>query len=415
MNAVFLFIKEQILVLTYYAISLSCWSIVFCHIYPRITQQSQSLATLTTATFNRSDETFVVIATYHQYIGVCVFLACMITYRMAAKSSPGIVTPTTVQYYNHYPYDEYMYFPPPTTTVMDNQETKMTTTAKAMKTTTTTMNSGISNTTPNESQPIRQSSTQQHPLSQQYQLKVPRSKYDRIKYVNCIIPKYDHYCVWMHNTYGEENYRYFLLFLLVHVCMCWYGSTTITRLLYNEIYIIHQLHLQTFIDRNTNEIVPMTQYILFQYVFHTYIYEMTVLLILYVMFVTLFLFLAYHVYITSRGLTSHEMYKWSHVQQWYKSELQLYQKQQQQQELKLRRKEPNLKYDDTTTTMTMVEHPGPKPFNLYNYGIVQNWKHVLFPISIQRRHKLQVRQQEQQLRQQQLKSQGIQTHIQKNQ
>jgi hypothetical protein len=37
------FIQEQILVLTYFAISLGCWSIVFCHVYPPIacTKQSQ--------------------------------------------------------------------------------------------------------------------------------------------------------------------------------------------------------------------------------------------------------------------------------------------------------------------------------------------------------------------------------------
>jgi hypothetical protein len=40
----------------------------------------------------------------------------------------------------------------------------------------------------------------------------------------------------------------------------------------------------------------------------------------------------------------------------------------------------------------MEQHPGPKPINIYHYGIFQNWKHVLYPISIQKRRQRQRRQ-----------------------
>jgi palmitoyltransferase ZDHHC4 len=161
-----------------------------------------------------------------------------------------------------------------------------------------------------------------HYQSNSLRFKIARSKYDRMKY-HSYIPKYDHYCYWMNNTFGEENYRYFILFLIVHASMCIYGSIIIGILFYNDIYIIHQYHVRTFIDTLTNIQIPVTTYILFQYLVTVYMYEIAVLLVLIVMSMALTLFLGYHIYITTfTGLTSHEMYKWNQIQKWYRTELQ---------------------------------------------------------------------------------------------
>jgi hypothetical protein len=161
-------------------------------------------------------------------------------------------------------------------------------------------------------------------------------------------------------------------------------------LFYNDIYIIHQLHLRTFMDVRTKMELPVTAYVLFQYLVSVYMYEVAVLVVLLVMSIALFLFLGYHMYlITFTGLTSQEMYKWSQVQTWYRSEWKLYQQQQEQQKMKRKDATPA---NATTTNIEMIEHPGPKPINIYNYGMLQNWKQVLFPISIHKRRRRQQQQ-----------------------
>jgi palmitoyltransferase len=320
----------------------------------------------------------IIIPLYHQTIGIFVFILCMTSYRIATQSSPGIIAnPSSVSTYNHYPYDGYMYDPPspppPSSTEVPTPSTNTTTNH------------------PNN----HPSNHHHHHHPSNSPLKVARSKYDRMKYHH-YIPKYDHYCYWMNNTFGEENYRYFIFFLFVHVTMCCYGWIIIGILFYNDIYIIHQLHLRTFINTSTQTEVPVTTYILFQYVISVYMYEMAVFLVLIVMSIALFLFLGYHIYITTfTGLTSHEMYKWSQVQKWYRTECQLYhQQQKQQRETSLSRTNHDRKRSNSSTTdEQQIEHPGPKPINIYHYGMIQNWKHVFYPISIRKRRRRSYQQQ----------------------
>ena len=327
---------QNVMVLVYLAITLGCWSIIFFYVYPWMTRQHQHLTSTTTsasaADFDSTAAIFLPL--HHQYIGIVVFAICMLSYRIGTQSSPGIISSANaVPFYNHYPYDNYMYEPPSNTSASDSSRNRQL-------------------------------------------LKLARSKFDRIKYHH-YIPRYDHYCIWMNNTFGEENYRYFLLFLLIHVAMCVYGSVILGILFYNDIYVIHQLHLRTFVDIFTKAEVPVTTFILFNYIVSSYTYEVAVLAVLIVMSITLLLFLGYHIYmITFTGLTSNEMYKWSQIQKWYKSEIKLYKRQE------------KMKMSNQTTEAT-VEHPGPKPINIYNYGVVQNWKHVLYPVSIQKRRRRQ--------------------------
>ena len=381
---------QNLFVLLYLCMTLGCWSIVFFYIYPWMTQQHHHLLPLvlsssSSATTAMEANHIIIIPLYHQYIGVIVFIICMMTYRIATQSSPGLISSTkAVPYYNHYPYDEYMYNPPPsplpTATTTTNNNTNA-----------TASNNSDSNTRSNDNN--RNTDGNHH----QKHLKLARSKYDRMKY-HYFVPKYDHYCYWMNNTFGEENYRYFLLFLFVHVIMCIYGCIIIGILFYNDIYIIHQLHLRTFIDMYTKMEIPVTTYVLFQYLVSSYVYEVTVFAVLLVMSITLLLFLGYHVYmITCTGLTSNEMYKWNQIQKWYRSELKLYNQQQQQEKMKILSNASTVTTTTTNNTEELVEHPGPKPINIYNYGVIQNWKHVLFPIPIQKRR----RRRQQQLKQQQ--------------
>jgi palmitoyltransferase len=59
-----------------------------------------------------------------------------------------------------------------------------------------------------------------------------RSKFCRV--TNRRVARFDHYCAWMGNSVGENNYRYFLSFLLWHVVLCAYGATLMLSIIAGE-------------------------------------------------------------------------------------------------------------------------------------------------------------------------------------
>ena len=93
---------------------------------------------------------------------------------------------------------------------------------------------------------------------------------------------------------GEENYRWFLLFLLIHVAMCVYGSAVCTLLFWGEIEEKQLLEITVF-DRATGNHVQSNAFIVGQYLFSRYTLEFGVLVIMFVMGIALGGFLGYHV------------------------------------------------------------------------------------------------------------------------
>lgn len=191
------------------------------------------------------------VSNAHGILGVGVFVACLVSWGIANSSHPGNITAQTFKQYDHYPYD-YLLFPP----------------NKRCETTRL--------------------------------IKIPRSKFDRLKY-QCVVPRYDHFCGWTFNTYGEENYRYFLMFLLQHVFMCFYGSYCAGILFWDEIST-KKLFEITFFDRATGETVKSDMWIVGQYLFARRTLECCLLVIMVVMGISLSGFLGYHV---RRGVRWH--------------------------------------------------------------------------------------------------------------
>jgi palmitoyltransferase ZDHHC4 len=322
---------ERFLMIMYLIIVLGCWSIIFTYVYPWIDAQqayysSSTLASSSTTTridattASNSIEYYLPVSLVHQSIGILVFLTCMMSWRWASRTSPGVVTPSTWSCYNHYPYDDYMYSHPRKSNNSNNN------------------NQNNSNNNTHRS------------------LKVARSKYDRMKYLH-FVPKYDHYCGWVNNTIGEENYRHFLAFLVIHILMCWYGIVIIGCLLYNEVQHRHLFQV-SFVDRNTGQEIASNYWIVGQYLLYQFMYPSMVLILIMVMSITLSMFLGYHVYITSCGFTSNEMVKWGQIMKWYRTELKLYQQyctmqqQQQEQEEQQRSQRNAITTTPTTTTTT---------------------------------------------------------------
>lgn len=180
----------------------------------------------------------------HKWIGYVVFVACFASWRLANKSKPGFITPQTFRRYDHYPYDDIV-FP------------------RGRRCQSTNI------------------------------IRIPRSKFDRIKY-KANIPRYDHFCGWVFNTIGEENYRWFLLFLVVHVVMCTYGFVICFLLFRGEIREKKLLEL-TFFDRKTGESVESSWFIVLQFLFAQETAVCTVMIIMGVMAIALGGFLGYHV------------------------------------------------------------------------------------------------------------------------
>jgi palmitoyltransferase len=188
------------------------------------------------------------VGNYHKNVGYVLFLACFGSWRLANKSLPGIITPKSFQRFDHYPYDNLMFVP-----------------NKRCETT--------------------------------KQIRIPRSKFDRLKY-HQNVPRYDHFCGWVYNTIGEENYRWFLLFLLIHVVMCLYGCSVCALLFYSEIKEKQLLEI-TFFDRASGEHVRSNLFIVTQYLFARNTLEFAVFAIMFVMGIALGAFLGYHVSIIS--------------------------------------------------------------------------------------------------------------------
>ena len=194
--------------------------------------------------------------------------------------------------------------------------------------------------------------------------------------------------------------------------MCCYGSYVLIQLFKGEIQD-KKLFEVTFFDRSSGQEYKADKWIVAQYLFHRHMYEAGVLAIMAVMAIALFFFLAYHFYITSKGMTTNEDFKFKQVKRWHKEQVKKYNEYKSQQAANNEDEsvvENKSEADDTTkpkppvpdgdVTCTggkvepqnneddseqVVEDPGPMPINIYNRGFIENWKEVLFPVSLQRK------------------------------
>ena len=205
------------------------------------------------------------VHTYHQYSGYILFMLCMGSWHYACQEEPGCITEQTMPLFDHYEYDNVLY------------TNRLCPTLRIRK--------------------------------------IARSKYDRCTRRH--VPRFDHYCGWINQSVGERNYRWFLLFLLVHVFMCCYGTWVVASLMYGEVKERDLLNA-TFYNAMTGEIVKTDTMIVIHYLFMRYFQLCCVLVLMSVMSVLLGVFLAFHLYITSCNMTTNEYFKWRAVKKWHK-------------------------------------------------------------------------------------------------
>lgn len=340
-------LSNYTLLCIYLVVVLGSWSIMFTFGYTFITKSSH-------------------VPNFHKYSGYLVFFLCMFSWMKAHHTSPGYITAQNIIKFDNYPYDNFLF---------------------------------INKTCPTVG--IR---------------KLARSKFDRFS--NRHVARFDHYCGWICNTVGEENYRYFLFFLLVHVAMCIYGTIITWRLLVGEVQD-RDLYNAIFYNGNTGEEVHADFWIIVHYMVMKHFELTSILILMGAMSIVLVLFFCFHLYMAANGMTTNEFYKWRQVKKWYKREKSRYQKA--LKEGKVHQKTvsgddnsnddvshhngggmnelsdvdigcvgpvKNINNDvvpkehenkiDTDT----ISDPGPPPVNIYNRGIVENFKEVLFPRSL---------------------------------
>ena len=153
-------------------------------------------------------------------------------------------------------------------------------------------------------------------------LKPARSKY--CKYMRGHVARFDHFCPWLNQTVGEENYRIFLGFLLLHVALLGYGALACLAILRSEVHD-KQLFEVTFFNTKTRAEVKASWTIVAQYILFNEPNVCAVLVLCAVMCVVTAGFLGFHLWLVHRGMTTNEYYKWQDVRAYHKRLVKAYQ------------------------------------------------------------------------------------------
>jgi DHHC palmitoyltransferase len=245
----------------------------------------------------------------HIYTGYAVAAMCVISWKVASSTCPGEITADSIWRFDTYHYDNLLY-------VKDC-------------------------------------------ICPTLQLrKLARSKYDR--YSGKHIPRFDHFCGWLGQPIGEENYREFLVFVAVHAAMCTYGSIV------SGILILASNKGKGLIDN---------------------VFSDPILSIIFAFLTTasvpLIVFFAFHMYLIACGMTTNEYYKWKLISARHAEAQERFQQQHQtHHQLKGEGDVEGVaagRQDGTT-----VADPGPHPCNQYDNGVFKNFMEVLRPRSLRR-------------------------------
>eukprot|EP00594_Rhizosolenia_setigera_P002744 CAMPEP_0178954168 /NCGR_PEP_ID=MMETSP0789-20121207/8836_1 /TAXON_ID=3005 /ORGANISM="Rhizosolenia setigera, Strain CCMP 1694" /LENGTH=319 /DNA_ID=CAMNT_0020635531 /DNA_START=302 /DNA_END=1261 /DNA_ORIENTATION=- len=249
--------------------------------------------------------------------------------------------------------------------------------------------------------------------------KIARSKYCKITKQH--VPRFDHYCGWINQAVGEENYRYFLFFLYVQVAMCMYSAYGMTLFFMEQIEILQDDETH-FLDERTGEHVFKTNKVIFNYIVSQHSALSGVYLLVVVMGLCLYGFLAFHVMLVYCNMTTNEFYKWRVIRKWHSESKKNYLKALKEGKVIGNTSSPNVPGKSTANAVVTealddanvgcigislpenskgnkMEHkltildqargyrnktivdPGPMPSNVYNIGIMGNVFEVLLPRS----------------------------------
>ena len=237
------------------------------------------------------------VSSFHEVLLCALFAAAVSSWLAATMTSPGSITLESMERFDTYKYDEVLYH-------KDN---------------------------------ICPTSNMR---------KLARSKFDR--YSQKQVPRFDHFCTWLGNTIGEENYRFFIVFCGIHALMVTYGIWLSAALLVGEVReLMHDGHL-TFLAATAQRPV-----LVFGLTFNI------------LASIPTDLFFVFHLSLIGKGMTTNEYYKWQQI-------------------LK-----EDTRYTGQSKPLDVERAPHPPPgmtskknLHIYNLGWAGNFYEIFFPRSL---------------------------------
>lgn len=208
----------------------------------------------------------ILVDYYHAYLATIGMIICHVSFYFACTTNPGVINNENVECFMHHPYDNIMFT--------------------------------------------------QGNICKTCQVKRPaRSKHCSL--CGVCVSKFDHHCVWINQCVGENNYHYFLVFLLVHIIFLFWAGTMIFLVLISEVYE-KKLYSQVFINSRTGVELKASNFRIFKYIISRKTNLCIVDIFIFIMGICLTGFLCYHLYLINQGTTTNESFKWSRVQRVYK-------------------------------------------------------------------------------------------------
>ena len=152
--------------------------------------------------------------------------------------------------------------------------------------------------------------------------KVPRparSKHCRL--CGHCVRRFDHHCAWLNCDVGEENLRWFHLFLVTHWTLCVYATVTTMQLVFR--YIAQKrLWAATFVDGRGNQYAATPFHIMLHLLRHLP-FQLALSAFCTLVAIMLFFFWLVHLRMAFRNLTTNETYKISDLLDYCENRLEL--------------------------------------------------------------------------------------------
>jgi len=257
-----------------------------------------------------------VLGTEHRVYGGIVMATCLVSWFVACRVEPGILTKRNLQMYDNYELDDILY---------EGQDCR---TCKFKK--------------------------------------IARSKHCAV--CNMCISRFDHHCAWINQCVGEKNYRFFLAFLLIHAISLLYGGLMMGLLLFDTVLDKRLMDVR-YMNKITGKVEDASYMMVSKYLMF---YDGTIcalMAICVVMGVVLLGFFFYHLSLVRRNVTTNENFKWHQYTRAYRYALR-------EHEEKLAAEKS--KKGENGDLKTRVQMP-PFPSNIYRRSLFQNVMEVLHP------------------------------------